>query len=125
QAKNHSFVEGEHRVGLGLVRRMDQQSSSWHMDNFVNLAVRGTEDTVTIRGREKEDRHMPVVELPRIQLGEKRVRCLLNPLHREEPVTIEPADLLHSAVAGAEEPIDRLGDGPALRTNSAREQGVE
>src|SRR5262245_42065685 len=68
---------------------------------------------------------MPPLERSRVGSRQERSQCVLDPLHGEDLAFLEPATVLHGAVARTEELRRTEGDWTALGLDAAGEHGVE
>ena len=87
--------------------------------------VLGTENTMAIDRRQKNDRELPPFVRSTVHAGEHRAQRILDPFDRQQPTLFHASHILDRSVAGTEDLGRAVRNGTILRLQTASEQRVE
>src|SRR5262249_17504642 len=124
QAKNYPLVQRKDREFLALEGRVNEQAVAGHVDDFLDLAVLGGENSVAIAGGQKHDGKTAIVKTPCVHAGQQGCERILGALHGDQAVLVESTYFLNPAVARTQKLVGSRGDGAALWPDTTREQRV-
>jgi len=104
---------------------MDEQPRARNVDDFLQAPVLGTEHTMAINRRQKNDRELAAFVRLDVNVRKQGIKQIRNPFHGQESTPFHAADILDGAVARAED-FWRAGiDGTILRFEATSEHRVQ